>query len=87
MSDETTAPAELRLVELPTHVEELDAMRLQIAKLRSEAAIRAAHDAAEVANKALETIAELYVELKEKYAIGDGADEGINLETLEIKRA
>jgi hypothetical protein len=90
MIDES--PAHMAIVppaaagELPTHVTELDVLRLQVAKLQSEAAIRAAHDAAEVANQALEAVAKIYRELEAKYAIGGGADEGINLKTREIMR-
>jgi hypothetical protein len=68
----------------PTHADELDCLRLQNAMLKRDAAIRAANDAAEAANAAIQALTEVFAGIKPKYGLGD-ADE-INLETHEIKR-
>lgn len=64
--------------ELPTHVEEVDALRLQVAKLKCDAAF-AAFKAAEVAYN---TLASTVIP---KYAMT--ANDSVDLDTFAIKRA
>lgn len=71
---------------LPTHADELDCLRLQNAKLKADAAVRAAQDAAAAANEAVAKFEALLADAEKKYAFSDATGDVINLETHEILR-